>query len=75
LASHRDGTSSAIAHLNVSWRVLLWMLSITEQSAICAETSSDALARHGTSEIVNVDPALQFNGTVFTGVLSTTISG
>ena len=42
----------------VDWfsrKVLAWRLSITLETGPCAEALSDALARHGTPEILNTD--------------------
>jgi putative transposase len=52
-----------------SRRVLSWRVSITMEAAFCVETLEEALAKHGTLEIFNINQGSQFTGAAFTGVL------
>ena len=53
-----------------SRRVLTWRLSITMEAAFCVEALEEALARHGTPEILNTDQGSQFTSEIVTGVLT-----
>ena len=53
-----------------SRRVLSWRVSITMEAEFCVEALEEALARHGSPEIVNTDQGSQFTGAAFTGVLA-----
>ena len=53
-----------------SRRVLSWRVSITLEAGFCVEAVEEALARHGTPEIVNTDQGSQFTSTAFTGLLT-----
>ena len=48
-----------------SRKVLAWRLSITLETGPCVEALSDALARHGTPEIMNTDQGSQFTSGAF----------
>ena len=45
--------------------VLAWRLSLTLETEPCVEALSDALARHGTPEIMNTDQGSQFTSVAF----------
>ncbi len=52
----------------VDWfsrKVLAWRLSITLETGPCVEALSEALARHGTPEIMNTDQGSQFTSLAF----------
>ena len=52
----------------VDWfsrKVLAWRLSITLETGPCVEALSEALARHGTPEIMNTDQGSQFTSVAF----------
>ena len=51
-------------------RVLAWRVSITLEADFCIEAVEEALARHGTPEIVNTDQGSQFTSTDFIKVLA-----
>ena len=48
-----------------SRKVLAWRLSITLETGPCVEALSEALARHGTPEIMNTDQGSQFTSVAF----------
>ena len=48
-----------------SRKVLSWRLSITLETGPCVEALSEALARHGTPEIMNTDQGSQFTSVAF----------
>lgn len=52
-----------------SRRVLAWRVSITKETAFCLKAVEEALARHGTPEIFNIDQGSQFTSEAFTGLL------
>ena len=54
-----------------SRKVLAWRLSITLETGPCVEALSDALARHGTPEIMNTDQGSQFTSLAFLQALQT----
>ena len=52
----------------VDWfsrKVLAWRLSMTLETGPCVEALSEALARHGTPEIMNTDQGSQFTSVAF----------
>ena len=51
-------------------RVLAWRMSITLEAAFCMEAVEEALAKHGTPEIFNIDQGSQFTSTDFIKVLA-----
>ena len=58
----------------VGWfsrKVLAWRLSITLETEPCVEALSEALARHGTPEIMNTDQGSQFTSLAFLQALQT----
>ena len=58
----------------VDWfsrKVLAWRLSITLETEPCVEALSEALARHGTPEIMNTDQGSQFTSLAFLKALQT----
>ena len=58
----------------VDWfsrKVLAWRLSITLETEPCVEALSEALARHGTPEIMNTDQGSQFTSLAFLTALQT----
>ena len=58
----------------VDWfsrKVLAWRLSITLETGPCVEALSEALARHGTPEIMNTDQGSQFTSMAFLKALQT----
>ena len=54
-----------------SRKVLAWRLSITLETGPCVEALSEALARHGTPEIMNTDQGSQFTSLAFLQALQT----
>ena len=52
-----------------SRRVLAWRLSISMDTAFCAEAVEEAIARYGKPEIFNTDQGSQFTSSAFTGLL------
>ena len=48
-----------------SRKVLAWRLSMTLETELCVEALRDALARHGTPEIMNTDQGSQFTSVAF----------
>ena len=58
----------------VDWfsrKVLAWRLSMTLETGPCVEALSEALARHGTPEIMNTDQGSQFTSLAFLKALQT----
>ena len=58
----------------VDWfsrKVLAWRLSMTLETGPCVEALSEALARHGTPEIMNTDQGSQFTSLAFLQALQT----
>ncbi|SEM19474.1 putative transposase [Roseovarius azorensis] len=51
-------------------RVLSWRVSITLEADFCIEAVEEALARHGTPEIINTGQGSQFTSTDFIKVLA-----
>jgi len=51
-------------------RVLAWRVSITLEADFCIEAVEEALARHGTPEILNTDQGSQFTSIDFIKVLA-----
>ena len=51
-------------------RVLAWRVSITLEPDFCIEAVAEALARHGSPEIVNTEQGSQFTSTDFIKVLA-----
>ena len=54
-----------------SRKVLAWRLSMTLETGPCVEALSEALARHGTPEIMNTDQGSQFTSLAFLQALQT----
>jgi len=52
-----------------SRRVLAWRLSISMDTAFCAEAVEEAIARYGKPELFNTDQGSQFTSSAFTGLL------
>ena len=52
-----------------SRKVLSWMLSNTMDADFCVSALEEALAKHGTPDIFNIDQGSQFTSLVFTDVL------
>jgi putative transposase len=52
-----------------SRRVLSWRVSITMEASFCIATLEEALAKHGTPDILNTDQGSQFTCEAFTDVL------
>ncbi len=54
-----------------SRKILSWRLSNTMQTIFCIEALEEAVARHGTPEIVTTDQGNQFTTGKFLGLLTT----
>ncbi len=52
-----------------SRKVLAWRVSITLDTAFCAEAVEEALGRYGAPDIFNTDQGSQFTSEAFTGLL------